>query len=245
MSEQRRPGDWQCAACSNNNFARRTECHQCGVARVVEKQEAAAAVVDPQSSEQKCYYLSIDIERVGADFHYGVLAVGAVFGTTDGTVLAQADFCSTVPPPEQFEPDCWQRFWSQHPAILERINANATEDHIGKFHTWLLDLEKRYGPFGRKHAEAGGAKLKLVSDNPGYEWGMLSHEFFKLGKRKWIGEMFDDYVPTEDPTQQMRGLTPAQKAVVRAAEETPHDHWPVNDAKRTYEQMCAIHALLN
>lgn len=196
-------------------------------------------------TEQKCYYLSIDIERVGADFHYGVLAVGAVLGTTDGKVLEEGVFCDTVPPPEKFEPACWDRFWSQHPAALARINENATEKHIEKFHTWLLDLEKKYGPFGRKHAEAGGAKLKLVSDNPGYEWGFLSREFEKLKKPKWIAEMFDDYVPTEDPSQQMRGLTPEQKATVRAAEKTPHDHWPLNDAKRTYEQMCAIHALLN
>lgn len=251
-----KPGDWFCAECETHNFARRNACYLCGQQKkaedaaksiaIQEKKfaEAAAGVSQPVNAAPEIY-CSIDIERIGPDFGYGILAIGVCVGWSDGTIIEQRAFCTQVPEKEGFEQVCWESFWCKHPDILVRIHQNAMANHVSAFHAWMLDLEKRHGPFGRKHAESGGVKFKLVTDNPGYDIGLINLEFFKLGHKRPVSEMFDDYVPTSDPSEQSRGLTPLQKKIMNSFMVTPHDHWPVNDATRTFEQMCGVKTALN
>lgn len=192
--------------------------------------------------EVPTYYLAVDIERVGAGFHYGILAVGACFGKSNGTIIEQPAFCSKVPPQEGFDPVCWSTFWHKFPKTLERIDKEAIPNHIEALHTWLLNLETKYGPFGRKHKDK--VVLRLLSDNPAFDIGMINLEFNKAGLPRPMAEMWDDYVPTDDPTEQVRGLTEEQMVVVNSFITCENNHWPVDDATRIFQMRCGITAVL-
>jgi len=189
----------------------------------------------------KRYYLAVDIERTGPEFSRGILAIGACFGTADGTILLQRAFCAKVPPVEAFEQRCWSEFWTKFPAVLARIDAESVDDPIGDFRAWALALQSKYGPFGRRFKTT--TEFRWVSDNPAYDVGMINLEFFKRGFTHSLAEMFDDYVPTDDPSERVRMLNAALKARVAARCTAPHDHWPVNDATQIFQQRCALDAV--
>jgi len=192
---------------------------------------------------KKKFKLAVDIETIGKEAERGILAVGLCFGKDDGTIIEKRAFCSKVPPPEKFEKHCWEQFWSKFPEQLARIDACAVDDHIGKFHAFLLELEQKYGPFGRKHNRE--VELRLVSDNPGFDISRINFEFYRRGFPVALAEMFSDYVPTDDPTEQERGLTQRQAALVQSFITAPHDHFPSNDAAQIYQRMCAVKLVLD
>ena len=203
---------------------------------------AFVPLVSTTAPPVKRYYLAVDIERSGPEFTRGILAIGACFGTSDGTILLQRAFCAKVPTPEAFEKRCWVEFWVKFPAVLARIDAESVDDPIGDFRTWALALQSKYGPFGRRFKAT--TEFRLVSDNPAYDIGMMNLEFFKHGFTHSLAEMFDDYVPTDDPSERVRGLTAEQRARVEALCTAPHDHWPVNDATRIFQQRCAFESVV-
>lgn len=186
-------------------------------------------------------YLSIDIERASPDFSSPILAIGVCFGRDDGTILEQRAFCHSVPPRDEFEPSC-SAFWAQHEAVLARIDAEAVPTPIRDFHAWLVQCEKKYGPFGRKHQDK--TKLVIVTDCA-YDLAHIAVAFDRLSLRRGVQEMFDDYVSHADPTERIRGLPAKTRAEIEAQLRTPHDHWPVNDATRTYELMVEVAKHLN
>jgi len=189
--------------------------------------------------EVKSYYLSVDIERTGCAFIEGILAIGVCFGSADGTVIEQRAFCAKVPVPEDFDEDCWNEFWSKHTDVLDRIDAAATPTPFEDFYAFLLELESKYGPFGRKYTDK--VRFKYLSDNPGYDIGHLSVLAYQHNKRLHLQEMFTDYVNVADPTEQIRGLPAVEQArVKKACEHVPHDHWPVNDATKIFHMQCAV-----
>jgi len=280
------PGDWECPACKAHNFRSRSECFKCNVAKDATKGNTVGASVSssspldaeefpPQSLKEtepaaaadqvKELYLTVDIERWGKQFYHGVGAIGACFGDAGGNIIEQKAFCSKVPPKDDFEKRTWDEFWSKHPDVLARIDAAAVPNALGAFKEWVLDIEKKHGPFGRKHR--GNVKLKLISDNPAYDIGNINLELFKtevadlllaievdekldldflhrqmktLGQGCALAELFDDYVATDDPSEQIRHMTPLQKQLVAEHVTAPHDHWPVNDATQIYQQRVGV-----
>jgi hypothetical protein len=184
------------------------------------------------------YFLAFDIERVGSAKKYGVLAVGTCFGTKGGIVIEKRAFCSKVPPPEGFDPSTF-KFWSGFPEVLARIDAEAIDDHMAALHAYLLDLEVRFGPFGKGCKN----KLRLVTDNPGYDAHWISEMFYQLfgDESKAISEMFTAYVATDDPSEQQRFLLPSERLFVDTfAEQSEHSHFPSDDAAQHYLRQCAL-----
>ena len=242
-----RAGDWKCKHCSGPvNFAKRTSCYTCGkskdgdverdddgretkraktetVGSVSASAQTASSVTTDEIPE---YGLSVDVEMAGPELNRDLLAIGVTFGSKDGTIIKQAAFCSRVPKPEEFHPRTWSEFWVKHQPILERINAAATDNPIQEFNDWVRDLEKQYGPFGRKHKQK--VRFNLITDNPGCDIGRINVALMlKVDpKHPGLAEMFDDYASTEDPTEQVKGMTPDQVREANRLVTAPHDHWP-------------------
>ena len=207
---------------------------------IVHRPEGGDAV---PSAPRKEYYLTVDIERVGPGFKHGILAIGVCFGDTKGNVLVCRAFCGHVPPIEDFDRECYNDFWINYPDVLKRINNEATYNPIARFHEFLVSLEHQYGPFGRAHRDR--VHMKLVSDNPAYDIGMINLEFFKNGYPLPMAEMWNGgYVPTDDPSEQIRGLTAEQKAQVEKFITATHSHFPSDDAMKIYQQRCGIKSVL-
>jgi hypothetical protein len=184
------------------------------------------------------YFLAFDIERVGSAKKYGVLAVGTCFGTRDGEVIEKRAFCGKVPPPEGFDASTL-KFWSGFPDVLKQIDEQAVDNHMHVLHAYLVQLEQRFGPFGKGCKN----KLRLVSDNPGYDALWCATMFFELfgDDGKTISEMFTAYVPTDDPSEQQRFLFPSERrAVEEYAEKVAHTHFPSEDAEQHFLRQCAL-----
>lgn len=191
------------------------------------------------TNELSHVYVSIDIETISPDYSVPIAAVGLVVGDEKGNVLDRRAFCHKYNE-AQMDSET-KKFWDQFPYVLERIRAEAVADPMAELHTYLVNLEKKYGPFGRKHKDR--VEFKWLCDNPGFDISRINSEFKDRGWRP-LAEMFDDYVSTDDPSEQMRGLTPMQKNRVDSYVKTPHTHWPVDDAEETYEQYIGIEKTL-
>lgn len=257
MSQNVREGDWKCDCCSGPlNFSRRSACFTCGADRssTVDNVEIIDSVeTSPKRAKTSAdndddivipeeYVLAVDVEMDGPQMDRSLLAIGSTFGKKNGEILHRRAFCR-VPVIEDFDPETWEQFWHQFPDVLERIKKEAIDNHVAEFRVWVLSLEKIYGPFGRKHNDK--VKFKLLSDNPSYDYLRVANGFRDLNpKNKPMAEMFSDYVKTEDPTEQMKGMTLAQQAEVMKQVKTTTTHWPVDDATKVFEMWCAIKRVL-
>jgi hypothetical protein len=190
--------------------------------------------------EPRKYLLSMDCERKGKQSKHGVWAVGVVFGLQNGTVLESRAFCSKAEPSD-FDPETLEWALKAMPEAMARINNEAISNHMRALFDYLMDLQTRYGPFGRKHKDT--VHLRFCSDNPAYDMHWISTEFHKMfgDESTTVAEMFDDYCPTDDPTEQERFLLPEERRYVEdCVKRVPHDHYPLNDAMQIYVRQCAL-----
>lgn len=190
-------------------------------------------------STAKEYLLSVDIECTGPQLGRSIMAIGAVFGMPDGTVIQKRSFCGAVPAPDQFDPKTWE-FWSQFPDILARIQQQSEPDHERNFYHWLEALNIIYGPFGQN----GKPKLRLLSDNPGYDLAKIAVRFYAFfgPDTKTVAEMFG-YMPTSDPSEQQELATEEQLKVIKSYMTSPHNHEPSDDALHIFQNYIGVQAV--
>jgi len=196
----------------------------------------------PAKTQPKQYILAIDIERTGAAFKHGVWAIGACFGTDDGVVIQNQIFAKKAIDEVDYDDKTWAEFWKNMPGIRENINALAIPDHIRAFHDWLVMIERTYGPFGRRHQKT--VKFRLASDNPAYDFGHIMVAFHEHGYDRGVAEMFDDYVPTDDPTEQEAGLTEEERKEAHGFARVAHTHDPRDDAAAIFQLLCGVRHVL-
>jgi len=129
------------------------------------------------------YYLALDIEHTGGPLTdpKRVLMIGLCFGRVDGTVLLQRAFCWPVPKPAEFDRKTWEEFWLKYPNVIARIDEEAkkTQTPLADFLECLMDLEKKYGPFGK---DAPSTIMRYVSDNPGGDIGSINTAIYQLAR---------------------------------------------------------------
>lgn len=191
---------------------------------------------------RQLYYLTLSTVRLSNDLDAPVMAIGACFGSSDGKVLHSRIFCTT--PHTDADKEAWRLFWRSQEWIVQRMQNVATENHILAFRTWLVELQATYGFVGRNSTNASAPLLHFVSENPIYDMGGVNSEFVKLGHKKPLALFYDDFVPTDDPKQQMCGLRESARRSVRAAAKCQKSSWPVHMAKRSFQRMCKIHSIL-
>lgn len=201
--------------------------------------------ISEASKKPRVIICAVDIEAAGPRPEYPIIAIGARVGYADGTVIASRKFCQSIPR-EKFEKKCWDDFWVNNMKSLEIIEKESAKTSklgiIREFYKFLFDIEQVHGPFGRKHRDE--VIFRLVSDNPVYDIGSINDEFIKCGIDRKMAEMFSDYVPTDDPSEQIACLTPSQLKFVKSFVKTEHTHDPEDDAAGIYELWCGVHYFL-
>lgn len=195
-------------------------------------------------TEPQEFWCAIDIEKSRSELGRGIFAVGIVLAKSDGTIVDDVCFSNAVDvESDQFD-DSTRGFWRQFPGALGRINANARHRPLVWSNVWqhLVLMNDAHGPFGRQHEAV--RKFRWICDNPAYDIGQVNLMFYQTGRNYSLAEMFGDYVPTSDPTEQYETLLDAEKAWVDAQMRTEHSHFPVDDAQRDIEMMVAIREVL-
>lgn len=193
--------------------------------------------------KKEVYLCGVDIEKSRAELGKGVIAAAIVLTNGEGQVLEQACF-STSFVDADFD-ESTGRFWSDHPDILVRISENSKtsplvwRDVIAFVHS----LETKYGPFGRKFAKE--REFRWICDNPAYDIGQINLMMHLEDKTAPpLAEIFTEYVPTSDPTEQYQTLLDDEKEFVDSQLKTPHSHYPTEDALRDIEMYVAIQKVL-
>lgn len=193
--------------------------------------------------KKEVYYCAIDIEKSRAELGTGVIAVAFVFTDENGVVLEKACFSKSFNDSDFDEST--GRFWSNHQDVLVRISENAKTSPL----VWrdviefVHSLETKYGPFGRKFANE--REFRWICDNPAYDIGQINLMMHLEDKKNPpLAEMFTEYVPTSDPTEQYRTLLDDEKEFVDSQLKSPHSHYPTEDALRDIEMYVAIQKVL-
>lgn len=189
--------------------------------------------------EQVEHWCSVDIEKSKKKLGKGVFAVSVVLAKSTGEVLNEARFTTPVDIDSDSDfDDSTRQFWSQHPAILERLNKNTRRLTAAAVRTHLLALNDRYGPFNYSN-------FRWICDNPAYDIGEINTMLLLDDENSVpLSELFGSYVATSDPTEQYNGLLKLEQQYVDSQLLTPHSHDPVEDARRDIEMMFAIKTVL-
>jgi len=185
-------------------------------------------------------YLAIDIEKGGdSQSAHPLLAIGVCLGSggREPRVLEKRTWCLSPFPGQTMCPRCVAEFWSEFPALLERIRAEAVEPLAGlaSFDEWLTGLHARYAP----------ASIELLSDNPAYDIGTLDGVLSARGIRtlpvRYLGD--GAYRSIGDPSEMVKGQGTKAKVGTWAGARADHDHWPENDAEYIYWQYIGARAV--
>jgi hypothetical protein len=198
-----------------------------------------------QTLEPTRICVAIDIEKAGAfNLQHPVVAIGVVVGlagnvdilerklikirvhwpiiSDDGKIVDYGDF----------EPRCWDEFWSKRPEELKsilRADAVNEETAIRDFVRWLDALETKY-PVGKY-------KIKFLCDNPSYDLAAIDVLMEKWCKRAPLRySTVGKYRGLADPTDMLEMLCDEDQDYVlkKVKSQIAHDHNPTNDAECVY-----------
>lgn len=121
------------------------------------------------------FVLAVDIERAGPTVAFDTIAIGAVVLRYDNFEEQDRLFLpGYFPQQTKFDKDYMDRFWSKHIATLNSLTYHGSSDVRSR----QLEMITEFQAFRFKweeHCEKHNAELILVSDNPLYDGGFLSH----------------------------------------------------------------------
>lgn len=190
------------------------------------------------STEKKEAYLTVDIESTGKE----VIAIGVFFVGSDGKRVKRT-FCRLTPDRKDFDKQCYEQFWADKEALLDRIDGEAKKqetetekDMTLAFSAFLDELEKKE------------SNIKLITDNPKFDLVEISKLLEKYRGRKplWYtgSGKYRGHVDPDERLHQIGKDTEMVKGTMKyiqslEEENVVHDHWPENDAHWIYLQFLA------
>lgn len=193
----------------------------------------------------KTVVLAFDIERAGALDTQNTIAIGASVVDEDLKELDSFETLGYFEGKTQFDPRCWDQFWSKHKDTLEKLKYN------GELNQYQREAEMVCGflEFRLKweeKAEKEGFKLELVADNNVYDGGFINQMIFEHTSMLPIPySVKGEYSPFWETHSEQRGLLMAvypeyksdrgYSARVNRIYNIPEsdkesDHTPANDA---------------
>lgn len=194
------------------------------------------------TSEKGKSYLTVDIESTGKE----VIAIGVFFVGSDKSRVKRT-FCRLVPERKDFDKQCYDEFWADKEALLDRIDGEAkrqeteTEKNMTlAFASFLDELEKKE------------KDIELITDNSKFDPVEISDLLKKYCGRKPLWYTSDGkYRGDNNPDERLHQIGKNTEAVKKTMkhvmsmedEEVVHDHWPENDAHYIYLQYRASNML--
>lgn len=193
----------------------------------------------------KKVYLALDIEKTGSkNLQHPICSIGWCLGLEDGTVLEKNRINLKVKWPIKmadsldygdFEPRCWDEFWSKHPsALVELITRDAVGMTTGMFQfSALLDrLEEQY--------PSPEYKLTFLSDNASFDIAALDVNLERYVNRIPLRYSKTCKYRAIEAPDDMLDVFPSHVVKKLVAQKidpyVSHDHDPANDAEHIYRQ---------
>lgn len=198
------------------------------------------------AAPRKTLLIAVDIEKAGARKHHPVVSVGIVAGDTEGQVIlkTRVNFAVSWPktyPSElgaialvkdygDFEPRCWDEFWSCKipPSAIEECKANALELHVGwqEVHELIVSTCNL----------CKGHKVVYLSNNPSFDIAAIDDGFDHIKQLPLKYTPDGKYHGDFNPNNMLFMLAPDVQHSCREEVErvVVHDHNPANDAHSIY-----------
>lgn len=191
--------------------------------------------------------LAFDIERSGGTNKHDTIAIGASVLDEDFNELDSLFLPGYVSGETQFEPRCWEEFWSKNTDVLNIIKYTGNLSYSDR-QKEMIEAFQAFRCKWEELCESNGHELILVSDNAVYDGGFINQMIFthipdtlpipySAKKQK--------YKPFRETNSILRGILfvadpdyTSQFGLSRRIAEiydvpTPiakHDHNPANDA---------------
>lgn len=206
--------------------------------------------------DKKKIFVALDIEKAGAlHIKHPIVSIGWCIGDADGKVLCKDRINLNVkwPTIEQnpdvrdygdFEPRCWDEFWSKRPRdLIDSMKANAYEQKKGieQFARLLDFLETEY--------PSPNHEIVFLTDNPAFDIAALDVALeLQVGRMPIRYDSKGRYRSIQIPDEAMHLLSAHDaRDLVRAYVDcvVKHDHDPSNDAEHVYRQYLLVLMLQN
>lgn len=185
--------------------------------------------------------IALDIEARGQGaIRHGILSIGVCVGDVEKEHVYEKTRFDMLPLPNQrMEDRCKETFWDKHPDILKALTKNALPAGV-QMQAFRDALDR----FDR----AFSSKVYIVSDNPGFDFGMINTylDQFDLPSLNYTYD--GQYRNTHDADSYARGLmrydaskqwmnnTDLAKYIdATDIDLDAHDHMPENDAEVIYK----------
>jgi len=182
---------------------------------------------------------AIDIEARGqGPKSHGIISIGVCVGNgKKEEVLEKVRFDLEPLPFQGFEERCWERFWSSRSDLLETLtkDAQSAKPQILAFRMFLDKWHKKTED-----------SLYILSDNPGFDFGMINYYLDYFGCATLNYDHKGVYLNNHDADSYGRGVkkqkfddqwfsnATACKDLGIDLDPNTHDHMPENDAEFIY-----------
>ena len=215
--------------------------------------------------------MAIDVETSGPSKWYDLIGIGASVLNERFEELDSLNMGSYIKPDHEptndalddateFEPHCWDEFWSKHPealAALEYTGPLSKEDRHGEMAEQLQSFRTKWE--GR--AAAVGAEYNLVSDNSVFDGSWCNHiimehtsdlpiPYSATKHKKTKRQAYSSFLETHSQQRgflmavdpDFRGIWGLSERIAELYDVPKpmrkHDHSPANDAYTiAYDQM--------
>lgn len=191
-------------------------------------------------------YVAFDIEKAGClNLTHPIVSIGYAVGTAEGKLYYKGKFNLKVQWPNiatdgtvinygDFEPRCWNEFWSKRPAeLIAKLTENAKSqlEGMSAFATFLGELEAKHGT------------LVFLSDNASYDIATLDVNLERYVSRKPLRYsstgQYRSLLPADDLLETLPVDKQAELVTKWITPFNTHDHDPANDAEVIYRQYVA------
>lgn len=190
-------------------------------------------------------FVAFDIEKTGClNYTHPIVSIGYVVGDSKGNLFEKKKINLLVKWPQcdlkgincygDFEPRCWDEFWSKRPSELLKAlqqNALSQEEGLKQFAEFLNSLELKY------------ESIVFLSDNASFDIAALDVNLERYAKRNPLRySTTGKYRSLLPPDDLFETLSVEQQNELSKKYITPfvvHDHDPSNDAEFIYRQYIA------